>query len=144
VVSLQDTGLLHAVTSSIISANAPDDSNGVFTELGTLDVTDSVIDVNTQINGVDLDNLRAQTINLGPLTDNGCNQPAGFPAQAVCVPTHALLGGSWPGSNPGAVSFDQRGAGFPRQVGDFIEAGSIEQALDLLFSNSFEVLARPE
>jgi hypothetical protein len=29
-------------------------------------------------------------------------------------------------------------------VGDFIEAGSIEQALDLLFSNSFEVLARPE
>ena len=144
VVSLQDTGRLHTVTSSIISANAPDDSEGVFSELGTLDITASVIDVNTQINGVDLDNLRAQTANLGPLADNGCNQPAGFPAQAVCVPTHALLGGNWPGSNPGALTFDQRGAGFPRQVGDVVDAGSVEQALDLLFSNSFEILARPE
>lgn len=144
VVSLQDTGRVHTVTSSIISANAPDDSEGVFSELGTLDITASVIDANTQINGVDLDNLRAPTANLGPLADNDCNQPAGFPAQAICVPTHALLGGNWPGSNPGALTFDQRGAGFSRQLGDVVEAGSVEQALDLLFSNSFEVIARPQ
>lgn len=144
VLALQDSGLVHTVTSSIITANAPDESQGLFSELGTLDITDSVIDVNTQINGVNSANLRAQTANLGPLADNGCSQPAGFPAQAICVPTHALLGGNWPGSNPGALTFDQRGAGFPRQVGDVVEAGSVELELDQLFGNGFEVIARPE
>mgnify|MGYP006274857441 CR=1 FL=1 len=144
VLALQDSGLVHTVTSSIITANAPDESQGVFSESGTLDITDSVIDVNTQINGVDSANLRAQTANLGPLADNGCSQPAGFPAQAICVPTHALLGGNWPGSNPGALTFDQRGAGFPRQMGDVVEAGSVELELDQLFGNGFEVIAHPE
>ncbi len=69
-------------------------------------------------------NLFNTPINLGPLADNG------GPTR-----THALLPLSScinAGSNPAALTTDQRGAGFPRQFGAAIDIGAYEVPYYLL------------
>ncbi|MBB6086407.1 right-handed parallel beta-helix repeat-containing protein [Wenzhouxiangella marina] len=65
---------------------------------------------------------------LGPLQDNGCAVPAGFPGMARCVDTHLPLPTSPSlavGLNPLNLPFDQRGAGFPRQIGSPSTIGAL-------------------
>lgn len=69
---------------------------------------------------------------LGAATDNGCLAPAGTAQSATgCVPT-MLPGVGSPvidaGSNPNALSYDQRGAGFPRTLGSATDIGALERA----------------
>jgi hypothetical protein len=80
------------------------------------------------VNGVS-NNQVGVAPNLGALADNGCATPAGNPATAACVPTHLPNAGSPvrdAGSNPLALTTDQRGAGFPRVVGAATDIGAVE------------------
>jgi CSLREA domain-containing protein len=69
---------------------------------------------------------------LGAAVDNGCLAPAGTGQSATgCVPT-MLPGAGSPaidaGSNPNALLYDQRGAGFPRTLGSATDIGALESA----------------
>ncbi len=86
---------------------------------GTVDSTNSLIG-NTAgfVFNVDVNNIKNVNPMLGPLASNG------GPTQ-----TMALLAGSPAidkGSNPLALAFDQRGAGFPRVTGTQTDIGAFE------------------
>ncbi|MBX7104662.1 MAG: right-handed parallel beta-helix repeat-containing protein [Gemmataceae bacterium] len=63
-------------------------------------------------------NLFGATLNLGALGLNGGNTPTRLPAAGS-----PLINA---GTNPGAVTTDQRGAGFPRTVGGVADIGAVE------------------
>ena len=70
---------------------------------------------------------------LGPLPNNG-GVVAGAPGAVGTEParTHLLLAGSPAinaGSNPDALSFDQRGPRFPRVVGGQADMGAVESTV---------------
>lgn len=108
--------------ASTIFANNTDKNgaNEIF-DLGnsTVNATNSLIQVATGFTfGTNTANITGQNPLLGPLANNG------GPTQ-----THALLAGSPAidtGSNPLALSFDQRGAGFARTVGAQTDIGAFE------------------
>jgi hypothetical protein len=84
-----------------------------------VNATNSLIQVATGFTfGTNTANIVGQNPLLGPLANNG------GPTQ-----THALLSGSPAidtGSNPLALSFDQRGTGFARTVGAQTDIGAFE------------------
>ena len=84
-----------------------------------MNATNSLIQVATGFTfGTNTANIVGQNPLLGPLANNG------GPTQ-----THALLSGSPAidtGSNPLALSFDQRGTGFARTVGAQTDIGAFE------------------
>ncbi|WP_435104441.1 IPTL-CTERM sorting domain-containing protein [Arhodomonas sp. AD133] len=118
--------------SSILAGNAAVGGNVAITDGGssTLDVDHSLFgDPDGEITGIDTANVFSDTPALGALADNGCDAPAGAPATASCVETHAVPGSSPAldaGSNPSGLVGDQRGAGFPRLLGAAVDIGAFE------------------
>jgi predicted outer membrane repeat protein len=108
--------------ASTIVANNTDGAgaNDIF-DIGSsvVNATNSLIQVTSGFTfGTNTANITGQNPLLGPLANNG------GPTQ-----THALLAGSPAidtGSNPLALSFDQRGAGFARTVGAQTDIGAFE------------------
>jgi len=109
------------LASTIIANNTDKNGANEIFDLGssTVNATNSLIQVTSGFTfGTNTANITAQNPLLGPLANNG------GPTQ-----THALLSGSPAidtGSNPLALSFDQRGAGFPRTVGAQTDIGAFE------------------
>lgn len=109
------------LTSTIIANNTDTNGANEIFDLGnsTVNATNSLIQVTSGFTfGTNTANITGQNPLLGPLANNG------GPTQ-----THALLSGSPAidtGSNPLALSFDQRGAGFPRTVGAQTDIGAFE------------------
>lgn len=109
------------LASTIIANNTDKNGANEIFDLGssTVNATNSLIQVTSGFTfGTNTANITGQNPLLGPLANNG------GPTQ-----THALLSGSPAidtGSNPLALSFDQRGAGFPRTVGAQTDIGAFE------------------
>ena len=84
------------------------------------------------ITGTSQNNIFSNLPMLDVIADNGCGLPAGPPGMEQCVPLHAILPGSPAidaGSNPQALSFDQRGSGFPRVLSTQTDIGAFESEL---------------
>jgi len=117
------------MVSTIISGNGTDDLSLDTTRVPTLgvNVSDSLVGVvGSGITVTGSANISTTVPGLGLLAFNG------GPTR-----THALLGGSAAidnGSNPAALSTDQRGAGFLRTIGPGTDVGAYERATPL---NSF-------
>ena len=109
------------LASTIIANNTDSGGANEIFDLGnsTVNATNSLIQVATGFTfGTNTANIVGQNPLLGPLANNG------GPTQ-----THALLSGSPAidtGSNPLALSFDQRGTGFARTVGAQTDIGAFE------------------
>jgi predicted outer membrane repeat protein len=109
------------LASTIIANNTDTNGANEIFDLGnsTVNATNSLIQVTTGFTfGTNTANITGQNPLLGPLANNG------GPTQ-----THALLAGSPAidtGSNPLALSFDQRGTGFARTVGAQTDIGAFE------------------
>ncbi|HEX4524584.1 MAG TPA: IPTL-CTERM sorting domain-containing protein [Casimicrobiaceae bacterium] len=109
------------LASTIVANNTDKNGANEFFDLGnsTVNATNSLIQVTTGFTfGTNTANIIGQNPLLGPLANNG------GPTQ-----THALLAGSPAidkGSNPLALSFDQRGTGFARTVGAQTDIGAFE------------------
>ena len=109
------------LASTIVANNTDRNGANEFFDLGnsTVNATNSLIQVTTGFTfGTNTANIIGQDPLLGPLANNG------GPTQ-----THALLSGSPAidtGSNPLALSFDQRGTGFARTVGAQTDIGAFE------------------
>lgn len=106
---------------STIMANSTDTTGtrDIMRNGGTLNATNSLIfNSGGFINGTNTNNILGQNPLLGPLANNGGP-----------TLTHALLTGSPAidkGSNPLNLTFDQRGAGFPRTLGAQTDIGAFE------------------
>jgi predicted outer membrane repeat protein len=109
------------LASTIIANNTDRNGANEIFDLGSsvVNATNSLIQVTSGFTfGTNTANVTGQNPLLGPLANNG------GPTQ-----THALLGGSPAidtGSNPLALSFDQRGTGFARTVGAQTDVGAFE------------------
>jgi hypothetical protein len=116
--------------STILAANSGPGGNLYSSDNVTLNASNSLFgDDPAEINGVNIDNVFIDAPGLAPLADNGCAVPAGALATAACVQTHALLPSSPAlnaGSNPLNLAFDQRGAYFPRVLGEAADIGAFE------------------
>ncbi len=117
------TGSTLTLVSTIV-ANSTDlggaPKGDIWDETGaTVNSTNSLIGNTAGFNfNVDVNNIKNQNPLLGPLANNGGT-----------TRTHALLAGSPAidkGSNPLALAFDQRGAGFPRTTGAQTDIGAFE------------------
>lgn len=88
-------------------------------------------------------NLFLDSAELLELADNGCAKFSGVGASRRCAATHAM-----PFSSPvrdgnvnstGNTAFDQRGTGFARVVGPFMDIGALESTeVEVLFIGGFE------
>ncbi|MGH8474376.1 MAG: choice-of-anchor Q domain-containing protein [Methylococcales bacterium] len=86
-------------------------------------------DAAAEVNGLNANNIFSDIPDLAALADNGCATPAGFPAAAACVQTHALKPASPAldtGANPLVLAADQRGVGFGRSLGPQTDIGAFE------------------
>jgi hypothetical protein len=129
---LQDPSSYAALNSSIVAMNTYSDSSiesdiatsePVFTLSGASNL------VRTSTATLPPDTLFTDPL-LAPLADNG---GATF--------THALLPGSPAvdaGSNVADLEFDQRGTGYPRQMGHATDIGAFEVYADPIFADGFE------
>jgi len=117
------------LNSTILSDNGADNIAG---SSPTVNATNSLFgDAAAEINGTNTNNVFNNTPGLAALADNGCATPAGAPATAACVQTHALLPTSPAldtGDNPLALTTDQRGTGFPRVLNGQADIGAFERA----------------
>lgn len=123
------------IQSSILAGNtiSPGTSdNFAFdtTNSPTLNVNFSLFgDPAIEITGANNNNILNNTTDVTPLSDNGCQTPAGTATVSSCVQTHALLLTSPAvnnGSNPLTLAHDQRGMGFPRIINGQVDIGAFE------------------
>lgn len=95
-----------------------------------LDVNFSLFgDPVSEISGVNNNNILSNAPDLSALADNGCQTPAGPTGSSSCVQTHAIPVTSPTlnsGSNPLALTDDQRGTGFPRVINGQTDIGAYE------------------
>ena len=118
-------GMHKAVTKSTHGAGkakamkAPHTAGMPHTSVMPVNATNSLIENDGGfLNGTNLNNILGQDPALGPLANNGGP-----------TLTHALLGGSPAidkGSNPNALTFDQRGSPFVRTAGAQTDIGAFE------------------
>lgn len=88
-------------------------------------------------------NLFLESGELFGLADNGCVKLSGVGASRRCAATHAMRFSSpvrdGSGSSTGSTAFDQRGTGFDRVVGPFMDIGALESTdVEVLFVGGFE------
>jgi hypothetical protein len=123
------------MVSSIVTANTSDDP-GAFDLAGPLSTPPGVFfagsnNIITYTNQAPPPDTIWGPAELGPLTDNGGP-----------TPTHALGSGSAgidAGAMPtlGSFTYDQRGEGFGRWVGNALDIGAFESDPDRIFTNGF-------
>src|SRR6056297_3297994 len=122
--------------STILSGNAgPEGNFRALPGSGTIiiDAVDSLFgDAASEITDTNVGNIFTGAPGLGLLGDNGCGNQAGAESANLCVPTHLPDPGSPAidaGSNSSSLTFDQRGSGFPRTVGNATDIGAVEAGL---------------
>lgn len=133
------------LNSTIIAGNPGNTGNVHFVNDSplstvTVNATASLFgDDASEVSGTNVDNVFTDIPELQRLGDNGCSVPAGAPGSAACVRTHKpirLSPAIDAGENPLALADDQRGEGFPRDIGGQPDIGAFEK--EEVFSDSFE------